>query len=45
MKYLSFEVEGRSSFGAVFGSQVVDLGARFAEVRDLREFIQINAYE
>ena len=45
MKYLSFSVEGRSSFGAVFGSQIVDLGARFTEVRDLREFIQIRAYE
>ena len=45
MKYLSFSVDGRSSFGAVFGSQIVDLGARFTEVRDLREFIQIGAYE
>ena len=45
MKYLSFSVEGRSSFGAAFGSQIVDLGARFTEVRDLREFIQISAYE
>ncbi|GIT39593.1 MAG: hypothetical protein Ct9H300mP8_07890 [Gammaproteobacteria bacterium] len=31
--------------GPFLGSQIVDLGARFTEVRDLREFIQIGAYE
>lgn len=40
MKFLSFEHRGRSSFGAVSGGGVVDLGARHAELRDLREAIR-----
>ncbi len=36
MRFLSFVSDGKSSFGAVTGSGVVDLGARHPELPDLR---------
>lgn len=35
MKFVSFERDGRASWGAVAGEGVVDLGARFPELPDL----------
>jgi 2-keto-4-pentenoate hydratase/2-oxohepta-3-ene-1,7-dioic acid hydratase in catechol pathway len=36
MKFLSFSHQGRTSFGAVKGTGIVDLGARHGELEDLR---------
>jgi 2-keto-4-pentenoate hydratase/2-oxohepta-3-ene-1,7-dioic acid hydratase in catechol pathway len=40
MKFLSFERRGLASYGAVRDDGVVDLGARHAELPDLREVIR-----
>jgi 5-carboxymethyl-2-hydroxymuconate isomerase len=40
VKFLSFEKNGRASFGAVTDAGVVDLGARHAELPDLRAAIR-----
>ncbi|MDH3428423.1 MAG: fumarylacetoacetate hydrolase family protein [Gammaproteobacteria bacterium] len=40
MKFLSFENNGQAGFGAVIDSGVVDLGARHAELDDLRAAIR-----
>ena len=39
MKFVSFERDGRASWGAVAGEGVVDLGARFPQLPDLRSAI------
>ncbi len=36
MRFLSFSLAGRASFGAVLGDRVIDLGARHPELPDLR---------
>lgn len=40
MRFLSFEIDGRASWGAVSADRVVDLGARFPELPDLRETLR-----
>lgn len=42
MKFLSFEHGGKASFGVATAAGVVDLGARFPDVPDLRAAIQTN---
>ncbi len=42
MKFLSFSHRGRASFGAVIGEGVVDLGARHAELPDLRAALRAD---
>lgn len=42
MKFLSFVANGSESFGAVVGGRVVDLGARHAELDDLRAAIRAD---
>lgn len=36
MKFLSFSRQGKASFGAVIDNRIIDLGARHAEIADLR---------
>ncbi len=44
MKLVSFEVNGRASYGALNGDQVVDLGQRFAaQYPDLRAALEADA--
>ena len=45
MKFVSFAHGGRSSFGAVAASGVVDLGARHPELPDLREALRLQRLE
>lgn len=40
MKFLSYSVNGKASFGAVVGDGVVDLGARQPKLPDLREALR-----
>lgn len=40
MKFISFDHDGRSSFGAVIGDGIVDLGQRHRELTDLREAVR-----
>ena len=40
MKFLSYTKDGRASYGALVDGGVVDLGARHADLVDLREVIR-----
>lgn len=40
MKFLSFRVNGRDTFGALVGDRVIDLGAKHGGLRDLRDAIR-----
>lgn len=40
MKFLSFEINGQASFGAVTDTGIVDLGARHDELSDLRDALR-----
>jgi 5-carboxymethyl-2-hydroxymuconate isomerase len=42
MKFLTFDVDGRTSFGAVVRDGIVDLGKRHPELPDLREAIRAD---
>jgi len=43
MKFLSFSIGGRDTWGALLGDGVADLGARHADLPDLREAIRCGA--
>ncbi|MBT8098455.1 MAG: fumarylacetoacetate hydrolase family protein [Gammaproteobacteria bacterium] len=43
MRFLSFEHGGRAGFGAINGSGIVDMSARYADYPDLRAAIRANA--
>ncbi len=44
MKYVSFSVEGRSSFGLLVGNGIHDLGVRYGHlVQDLKEYLVLCA--
>jgi 2-keto-4-pentenoate hydratase/2-oxohepta-3-ene-1,7-dioic acid hydratase in catechol pathway len=43
MRYVSFRVAGRSTYGFVRDGSVVDLGARFSDLRDLRQYLAARA--
>jgi len=45
MKFISFSKDGKASFGAVVESGVVDLGARHAELTDLRAALRAGALD
>lgn len=42
MKFLSYRIRGEATYGAVINDRVVDLGARYPELPDLREAIRQN---
>ncbi len=43
MKLLSYEYDGKASYGAVIDDGVVDLGGTFSDLADLREALRRNA--
>lgn len=45
MKLLTYSVDGKTSWGAVSGDGVVDLGARLKEFPDIRSLIEADAFE
>ncbi|AIT81837.1 fumarylacetoacetate hydrolase family protein [Novosphingobium pentaromativorans] len=46
MKFVSYEVDGRASYGLVRDGQIVDLGARFGETSpDLKSFITEEGWQ
>ena len=44
MKLLTFEADGRSSFGMVRGDDVIDLGPRLPNVRGLIDLLDAEAW-